>query len=206
MKTLETGRAALMRGHIVVCCALFMALMLLATTGLYGCSSKTQAATESLESTLQSVQNQDADVIGKYLTAVWFDPTLYSVSNETFTQVYFDDFSYEIEKAEENTNGSVTATVKLHSYNMAQVLDDLYAATEEAYADIDADSEQSTELQDADPFFLEYADAHTWDTTEGSYEIVMIQDDEGAWHIESPATFGAILLNGYDPRQLMSDD
>ena len=185
--------------HVAIS-ALIVTFALIALCSLTACDGKTHAAQKSLEETLVALQNQNVAVAGDFLDAVYFDPTLFSVGMDTFVAAYFSEFTYEIKSSSVNSDGSATIEVSLTSKNMAEVLDDLRSATETAA--ISANGALTS--QSADEAFIGIYSLHSWEIHENTFTILMAQDDEGVWNIVDKGAFGAILLDGYDPRQIMS--
>lgn len=175
-----------------------IAVLILTLTCLSGCGSS--KATDALESTFLAIQNQDEQEINKYLSAVMFEPELYSVSNVAFAAVYFSDFSYEIIDAETNKDGTVTVNVKVTTKSISEML----KALEEALsAALDSES-YSVTGNSADEHLISIFESRDWVTHENNFGIVMQKDGSGNWQPEDKALFGAMLLDGYDPRQVLA--
>ena len=163
-----------------------------------GCGGKANAAQESLETVLTSLQNQDVQEAEIYLSAVGFDSELYSVSHEAFAAVYFSDFAFQILDTNTNKDGTVSLDVMIATKNMAEVLRAMEDALDAAF-----DSGRfPDEVKSTDAWFIEIYESRSFETREKTFTIVMKKDDAGSWEIEDKAMFGSILLDGYDPRQI----
>ena len=168
---------------------------------LSSCNNGLRDAEESLGLTLAALQNQDNKEASTYLAAVGFDSMMYLVSSEVFSDIYFTGFSYQIMNGEKSNDSTVTITVKMTTNNMAEVLSSLQEAMEAAFV-LESTHTHTHTQPIADTYFIEGHKTHSWEIHENAYPIMMQKDAAGSWQIADKALFGAILLDGYDPRQI----
>ena len=172
-------------------------VLALVLTCLSGCSGNAKA-TDAIDSVLVAIQDQDEQEIKNYLSAVRFDSEEYSVSEKAFAAVYFSDFSYEIIGSEKNKSGTVTVDVKITTKSMK----DMLSALEEA-RNIALESGSFTAgSPSADAELIDIFESRNWDTHENIFNIEMEKNESGDWQPADKALLGAMLLDGYDPRQV----
>ena len=179
--------------------ALLLGVALLAVLGLGGCGADTAAAKDSLGTSLTALQERDVQEAQKYFQAVWFDPEDYGVSVETFTDLYFEDFAYSLGKATVNNDGSVDVEATVSTRDMATVLKDLQGASDAVFA---ASGGAAIRVGDADQYFYDSYKKSPWGSEDTTFTVTMEQDDDGTWDVRDKGLLGAVLLHGYDPRQL----
>ena len=182
-----------------VVAAVFAAL--LSTTLLFagGCaegeSASERAAREAAGEILSRIDEGDVETITAYLEAAWFDLSAYDVSEDDFVEVFFAPFSYELGSARDMSDGSVEVELWVTTYDGEQFENALGDAQRDAY---DADATLDLSSVAANVALVESSE-------DNPYLLYLVEGEDGSWVVESEGSFGALLLGGYDPRQLADD-
>lgn len=175
-----------------------LAVVLAMPFSLVGCSGDAENVQSSLEDTLAAVQQCDRDTLDDLFDAVWFYPQDYGVSAVCFAEAYFEDLTYSVDDVQVKGDGAAAVDLTVSAYRMSDVLATMEAARDESSA---AGADFSSEGY-ADVAFATMAEEAQWGGDELSVSVDLEQADDGSWAISDEATFAAVLLDGYDPRQV----
>lgn len=186
---------SLIRGLLSV---VLLAIALAMPFSLAGCSDDAANAQSSLEDTLAAVQRCDEDTLDDLFDVVWFYPQDYGVSAVCFAEAYFGDLTYSVDDVQVKGDGAAVVDLTVSAYRMSDVLATMEAARDEVSA---AGTDFSSEGY-ADVAFATLAEDAQWGGDELSVSIDLEQADGGSWVVSDEATFAAVLLDGYDPRQV----
>lgn len=163
-------------------------------------SALEKEAAQSVRDSLAAVAEKDAATLKGYLCAVGFDPNDYGVTWTCFAQTYYQDFSFSVDRVEEGTNAqggvgvSFTVTVPV----MTKVVDLLYE-TNKASVEAGANASESGHANKA--WKKAWASAKVETNTLGG-TLYVLQAADGTWEFQDKALFAALLMDGYDPRQV----
>lgn len=192
----ETARRVRALRAIAVC--LFAGMVL----ALAGCAqeSPSDQAKSFVEDSLSAISSGDYGTAGELLSASGFDSDDYGISAETFDKCYFAGFTYSVNSvsAQSDTQATVNITVSAHPMNA--VVDTMESARKAAVRA----GAKTAKAGYADNAFAKKAEkqAAQWKTEQLTADVELTRGDDGTWSFAEPGTLGAVLLDGYDMRQI----
>ncbi len=150
-------------------------------------------AAAAVEALIEPIVTKDTATIEGYLNDVYFDPTVYGITEQEFIDTFFDGLTCEVIDEYDLSDGSVGVDLKIETRDGARAADLLSRAYQEAVdTDSGVDCAQVMSRVDSvsfdDPYY---------------FTVYLVKGDDGTWQLEDVAAFGSALLGGYDPRQLM---
>lgn len=158
-----------------------------------------QEASAAMAATLQPFADGDSQAAAELLSQVGFDPADFGISWDTFCQLHYGDFSFEVTGWQDSLDaaGGVGVDITVQVRQMPPTLKALKAANEDAIS-AGAKTSKADYARKWAKKQLSKADI---DTHELSATLYVAPDGQGGWRVEDPCSLATLLLDGYDPRQ-----
>ena len=159
-----------------------------------------QEAASSVREFLSAFAQKDAAAIKDCLSAVGFDPNDYGITWTCFAQTYYQDLSFSVDRVEEGKNdqGGIGVTFTAQVPVMTKVVELMYQ-TNKACVKAGADASKRGHANAAWKKAWKKAQVGT-NTLSATLYVIKVED--GSWEFQDKTLFAALLMDGYDPRQI----
>ncbi|MDO4502930.1 MAG: hypothetical protein Q4D06_07075 [Coriobacteriia bacterium] len=162
--------------------------------------AETREAAQSVRGSLAGFAEKDPKVLKACLSEVGFDPNDYGISWGCFAQTYYRDFRFSVDSVdpERDGRGGIGVTFTIEVPVMTKVVKLMYD-TNKAAVESGADARKKGHSDKAWRKAWKKAKVGT-DKLSGT--LYVLQGKNGSWELEDKAAFAALLMDGYDPRQV----
>ncbi|MGI6590164.1 MAG: hypothetical protein ACOX1O_00905 [Eggerthellaceae bacterium] len=180
----------------------FACLFAFMAFALAGCSqsSVSDQAKSFMEDTLASLSAGDFETADELVAASGFDSNDYGITAAAFDGQYFSGFTYTVNDVSVQSDTQATVNITVSAHPMDAVIETMESARDAAQRA----GAKTTRNGYADKAFAKRAakQAGKWKTDQLTADVELTRSADGTWSFAEPGTLGAVLLDGYDLRQM----